>query len=105
MQRWTQRNYSGLNIYDKPSTAFLGWRRLRLKEILMLEEGEFIIVTIPPQTDGGRGYDSLAEQMRAAFRKRLTQAVMRTKSNEFENWTIKSLKFEVKIVKNFFGCP
>ena len=32
LQRWTQRNYSGLNIYDKPSTAFLGWRRLRLKQ-------------------------------------------------------------------------
>ena len=84
LRQWNQRNYSGLGISGKPTTAYLGWRRLQIQEILSLQEGAFIIITIPPHSNYGRDYDLIADRMRNEFRNCVAQAVLRSKAHEFD---------------------
>ena len=44
---WDQMSKIGFGIQGRPTTEFLGWRRLTLAEIVYLEEGSFFILVIP----------------------------------------------------------
>ena len=68
-------------FHRRPTTEFLGWRRLHLEEILRLGEGDHIIVIIP----GSNRYSDTKEvkEARQAFRNRVLGSIIAALPDEF----------------------
>jgi hypothetical protein len=80
IEQWHAYSSNGFGFLGKPSTEFMGWRRLTPNELLHLDVGSFFLLSIPPNS---RLDDKDVVKLRTAFTKRLTEAVIRCKRNEF----------------------
>ena len=45
--QYDPRGQGNDNLYNRPTTDFLGWRRLELNEILMCEPNDYFMIVIP----------------------------------------------------------
>ena len=82
VESWQQHQRHGFGVLGKPTTEFAGFRRLIPSEIVQLEEGTFVLITIPPASSRG---DSATNTNRKAFRDRLCDAVVRSVPNELSD--------------------
>jgi hypothetical protein len=80
IEQWRLFLSDGFGFHGKPSTEFMGWRRLTPAELLHLDVGSFFLLSIPPNS---RHEDSDVIKLRKAFTKRVIEAVIRSKRNEF----------------------
>jgi hypothetical protein len=80
MEQWRLLLSDGFGFHGKPTTEFMGWRRLTLAELLHLDVGSFFLLSIPPNS---RHEDSDMIKLRKAFTKRVNKAVIWSKRNEF----------------------
>jgi hypothetical protein len=82
VSEWQFYSSNGFGFLGKPTTEFMGWRRLTPNDLLNLDVGSFLLMSVPRDL---RHEDRDTIKLRAAFKKRLTEAVIRSKSNEFPN--------------------
>jgi hypothetical protein len=80
LEQWQSFLSGGFGFHGKPSTEFMGWRRLTPAELLHLDIGSFFLLSIPPNL---RHEDSDVIKLRKAFTKRITKAVICSKRNDF----------------------
>jgi hypothetical protein len=76
---WQLYQQEGFGFHGKPTTEFLGWRRLIPREIICLEVGAFILITISQSASRS---DAEAGGQRKAFMDRIIAAVIRSKRHE-----------------------
>jgi hypothetical protein len=48
MEQWRLFLSDGFGFHGKPTTEFMGWRRLTPAELLHLDVGSFFLLSIPP---------------------------------------------------------
>lgn len=73
MESWQLHHQDGFGFHGKPTTEFMGWRRLIPSEIMCLEVGAFVLITIS---------QSNARSDMEAFSQRNIAAVVRSKRDE-----------------------
>jgi hypothetical protein len=66
LEQWQSFLSGGFGFHGKPSTEFMGWRRLTPAELLHLDIGSFFLLSIPPNL---RHEDSDVIRLRKAFTK------------------------------------
>jgi hypothetical protein len=74
IEQWQEYQSTGFGFHGKPSTEFMGWRRLLPNEILHLEEGDFFLLSIPPCIE-----DDRSNKLRKGFIDRILADVIQTK--------------------------
>ena len=79
---WNRYVKGGFGFQGRPTTDFLGWRRLHIHEIVRLNEGDFFIAVIP--SDRQRE-DKSTKSSRNNVRGRVLDAVIRSSLNIFSD--------------------
>jgi hypothetical protein len=77
---WQSYSSNGFGFLGKLSTEFMGWRCLTPNELMYLDVGSFFLLSIPSYS---RYEDKDVIKLRAAFTKRLKEAVICCKRKEF----------------------
>jgi hypothetical protein len=72
--QWYASTNFGFHFHGKPSTEFMGWRRITPNEIMHLEEGTFFLLSIPPES---KLTNKETINLRRAFMSRVYGAVIR----------------------------
>mmetsp|Transcript_16973 Transcript_16973/g.35887 ORF Transcript_16973/g.35887 Transcript_16973/m.35887 type:complete len:239 (-) Transcript_16973:607-1323(-) len=65
--------YDSFRLPDRPTTDFLGWRRLHIDEIIHLQKGDSVIIIIPSNT---RTESKSITKLRDAFRSRVVKDIV-----------------------------
>ena len=82
VDRWNNYSDTSFGFHGRPTTEFLGWRRLFPEEIVRIKEGAFVLISIPPKSWRD---DPLVSSSRVAFYDRVINAVILSKHRDFPN--------------------
>ena len=66
--KWERSRAMGHGFMGRPSTEFLGWRRMHIEDVVGLDKGDFFILIVPVERSGDRDEE---KALRNQFTKRM----------------------------------
>ena len=81
-QSWNHHIKHGFGFQGRPTTDFLGWRRLHLHEVVRLNEGDFFIIVVPSTQ---RNEETDIKTARNNYKGRVLDAVIRSRLDIFSD--------------------
>ena len=95
--RWARSASGGHGFLGRPTTDFVGWRRLHLEEIIQLQKDDFCILVIPSDAHDEDPHQSA---LRNGFVKRVVSCVAQSRPDIQRNDVLEFIKSAHGINRN-----